>query len=248
MTTPDLHGSIRAWWDADAQHYDRSVGHAIGDPVEAAAWRAVLRRLLPPPPSRVLDVGAGTGSLSLLAADLGHEVTALDLSEGMLDRARRKAEERGSAISFVVGAAESPPGGPFDAVIERHVAWTLPDPVAAFGAWRGVAPSGRLVLFEGSWGGEGRLVKVKDGVAAAIQRIRGVAGDHHGPYPDDVVRRLPLVGTTTPAPFVEAVLAAGWHAVQLERLLDVEWAAERREPWPLRSLTRRPRYAIVAEA
>ena len=145
---PDLHGSIRDWWDADARHYDRSVGHAISDPVEAAAWRAALRRLLPAPPSRVLDVGAGTGSLSLLAADLGHEVTALDLSEGMLDRARVKAEERGAAISFVVAKAESPPEGPFDAVIERHVAWTLPDPVAAFGTWRKVAPSGRLVLFE----------------------------------------------------------------------------------------------------
>jgi len=36
--------------------------------------------------------------------------------------------------------------------------------------------------------------------------------------------------------------------VQLERLLDVEWAAEQREAWPLGALMRRPRYAIVAEA
>jgi hypothetical protein len=63
-----------------------------------------------------------------------------------------------------------------------------------------------------------------------------------------VVRHLPLAATTTPAPFVDAVVAAGWRAVQLERLLDVEWAAEQREPWPLGPLTRRPRYAIVAEA
>src|SRR5207247_9601158 len=175
----DVHDRIRERWDRDAGTYDRSASHAMTDPVEAAAWRAALQRLLPVPPARVLDVGAGTGSLSLLAAELGHRVTALDLSEGMLDRARVKAEERGTAISFVVGTAESPPEGPFDAVIERHLAWTLPDPVAAFAAWRHVAPSGRLVLFEGSWGGEGPLVKLKDAAAGALHRFRRDADDQH---------------------------------------------------------------------
>src|SRR5213594_1477912 len=143
----DVHDRIREWWDRDAGTYDRSASHAMTDPVEAAAWRAALQRLLPAPPSRVLDVGAGTGSLSLLAAELGHDVTALDLSEGMLAAARRKAEEQGHSISFVVGPAEDPPPGPFDAVIERHVVWTLPDPVGALRAWRTVAPAGRLALF-----------------------------------------------------------------------------------------------------
>ena len=32
------------------------------------------------------------------------------------------------------------------------------------------------------------------------------------------------------------------------RRLDGAWAAEQREPWPLGPMTRRPRYAIVAEA
>src|SRR5881409_3947202 len=148
---PELHDDIRDWWDADAAHYDRSAGHALTDPVEAAAWTASLERFLPAPPSRVLDVGAGTGALSLIAAELGHDVTALELSEGMLDSARRKTEDRGLSISFVVGSAEEPPEGPFDAVIERHLAWTLPEPVGALRAWRASAPTGRLVLFEGSW-------------------------------------------------------------------------------------------------
>src|SRR5437764_14571176 len=93
---PDLHGSIRDWWDADAHHYDRSVGHAISDPVEAAAWRAELRRLLQTLPSRVLDVGAGTGSLSLLAAGIGYQVQACHLSAGMIVRACVTTEGRGS--------------------------------------------------------------------------------------------------------------------------------------------------------
>jgi ubiquinone/menaquinone biosynthesis C-methylase UbiE len=244
----ELHDDIRTWWDADAGHYERSAGHSLSDPVEAAALRAVLERWLPAPPSRVLDVGAGTGSVSLLAAELGHQVTAVDLSERMLAAARRKAEERDLSISFVVGAAEEPPAGPFDAVIERHVAWTLLDPVGAMRAWRAVAPTGRLVLLEGSWAGEGPFVAVKDRAVAAIRRLRGDSDHHHAAYPAHVVRRLPLAETTSSAPFVNAVAAAGWRRVRIERLADVEWARAAREPWPLGWLTRRPQYAIIADA
>ena len=53
--------------------------------------------MLPEPGSKVLDVGAGTGALSLLAAELGYQVTALDLSPGMLGRAELKAKSAGSS-------------------------------------------------------------------------------------------------------------------------------------------------------
>ena len=42
--------------------------------------------------------------------------------------------------------------GPFDAVVERHLLSTLLDPGAALAAWREAAPTGRLVLIEGTWG------------------------------------------------------------------------------------------------
>src|SRR5262249_56617514 len=69
---------IRDWWNEDAATYDDTPSHAATDPVEAAAWRAALLRFLPSPPARVLDVGAGTGAMSMLAAELGFRVTALD--------------------------------------------------------------------------------------------------------------------------------------------------------------------------
>lgn len=94
--------------------YDRVPNHAISDPVEAAAWRAALTANLPPPPARILDAGAGTGAIALLLAESGYPVTALDLSERMLERARDKAAERGLEIDFVVGPVEEPPPGPFD--------------------------------------------------------------------------------------------------------------------------------------
>lgn len=245
----DVRDQIREWWDDDADAYDVAPGHSLSDPVEAAAWRAALLSLLPPAPARVLDVGAGTGSMSLLAAEMGHDVTALDLSEGMLERAERKASERGLVIDFVAGPAEEPPLGSFDVVMARHLLWTLPKPAEALTAWRrAVRNDGRLVLFEGSWAGEGPWARAMDAIASSAERLMSVRDDHHAPYPSEVVERLPLQGASSPAPFVEAVRSAGWSRIGLIRLRDVEWSIERRAPWPLGWLRRRPRYAIVAES
>lgn len=243
----DVHGRIREFWDADSHTYDSAKSHAISDPVEAAAWRQALREALPEPGANVLDVGAGTGALSLLAAELGYRVTALDLSPGMLAQAERKAKERGleDRATFVVGSAADPPAGPFDVVMERHVLWTLPDPVGALRSWRGVAT--RLVLFEGVWGGTDPATRAKDAAARLWTRVLRTPPDHHAPYPDEVLDELPLARQSSPAPLIEAVSAAGWAAVRIKRLLDVEWAARRHERWPLGWLEQRPRYALVAE-
>jgi SAM-dependent methyltransferase len=244
---PDAHARIGAWWDADAAVYDDAPGHALTDPVEAACWRRVLEATLPPAPAAVLDCGTGTGSIALLAAELGHDVTGVDLSAGMLDRARDKAARRGLDVTFLHAPAETPPPGPFGAVVERHVVWTLPDPVAALSAWRStVAPGGRLVLLEGSWGGGGPLVGAADALAKTIDRLEGRGDHHHAAYPADL--SLPLQGLTSPRPYLEAVESAGWIRPRVFRLRDVEWAIARRERWPLGWLTRRPRYAIVADA
>jgi SAM-dependent methyltransferase len=242
---PELHDRIREFWDADARTYDATRSHAISDPLEASAWRQALRDALPAPGAHVLDVGAGTGALALLAAELGYAVTALDLSPEMLARAEGKAAARGlrDRMSFVVGSADAPPAGPFDAVMERHVLWTLPDPVDALRRWREV--SDHLVLFEGVWGPGGPIRRLKDATAAALRRVLSTPPDHHAPYPEDVLAALPLAGSASPAPLIAAVGEAGWHAVRFRRLRDVEWAARLHEGWPFGWLEERPRYALV---
>lgn len=244
----DVHHRIREFWDADAHTYDSTKSHAISDPLEAAAWRQALLEALPEPGATVLDVGAGTGALSLLAAELGFEVTALDLSPGMLGQAERKAKERGldERTTFVVGSAAEPPAGPFDAVMERHVLWTLPDPVGALRTWREVA--GRLVLFEGVWGRTDAATRVKERAAHLLRTAMRTPQDHHAPYPEEVLAELPLARQSSPVPMIEAVHEAGWRAVRIKRLRDVEWAATLHEGWPLGRLERRPRYALAADA
>jgi len=215
---------IRQFWDEDAAVYDNSPSHHPQRPQEQAAWAAALRRLLPDPPARVLDAGAGTGFLSLLLAAQGYQVTALDLSAAMLERLRAKAHDRGLEIRTVQAEAASPPAGPFDAVIERHLIWTLPDPPAALAAWRAAAPAGRLVLAEGSWSQASGIAGLQAAARALAGRIRPTEPGHHGHYSGQVTASLPYGQGLTPAQAVTLVQASPWGPARLTRLRDVEWA------------------------
>jgi SAM-dependent methyltransferase len=236
---------IRRYWDADAATYDDAPGHHPRSPAVRAAWAAALASLLPPAPARVLDCGAGTGFLSLIAARLGHRVTALDVSPGMLAKLRSAAEAEGLPVEVVHGPADEPPPG-FDAVMERHLLWTLPDPGAAVRAWRAAAPGGRLVLVESLWGDADPLERRLHLWRRRLHRWRGGADDHHAPYPQTLRTALPLGAGTHPRQLCELAAEAGWPVPRLVRLRDVEWAATLDLPLPDRLLGVAPRFAVVA--
>jgi SAM-dependent methyltransferase len=148
---------VRRYWDEVASEYDDYPDHGLLDPDLRAAWKDLLRTWLPPSPSRVADLACGTGSMSVLAAELGHQVSGVDLSGEMVALARAKTAPFGRAVEVVQGDAGAPPLAPgaFDVVLGRHILWTLPDPLRALRAWVGLLrPGGRLVLVEGRWGME----------------------------------------------------------------------------------------------
>lgn len=140
-------------WNAQAASFDEEPDHGLRDPRVRDAWAERLRSWLPGRSCDVLDLGCGTGSLSLLAAEQGHRVTGVDSAPAMVDLARAKLAGRDAA--FLVGDAAAPPVGEqrFDVVLVRHVLWALPDPGRALRQWRELLrPGGRLVLVEGVWG------------------------------------------------------------------------------------------------
>jgi ubiquinone/menaquinone biosynthesis C-methylase UbiE len=239
---------IREFWDEDAAVYDSSPSHYPRRLQEQAAWASALRRLLPEPPATVMDVGAGTGFLSLLLAGQGYEVTAVDLSPGMLGQLQAKAAQRGLSIAAIESDALNPPTGDFDAVVERHLLWTLPDPGKALAAWHAVAAQGRLVVIEGSWG-NARAASTESWRARARQladRIRRPEPGHHDHYSDRIQEALPHGRGLSTEDAVALVQASPWGQARLERLRDVEWALVEGRGLLDEVLGTHPRWAVVA--
>ena len=240
---------IRRFWDDDAATYDNAPGHRPTSPAVQAAWAAALASLLPPTPARVLDCGAGTGFLSLIAARLGHRVTAVDLSASMLERLQAAATAHGLDIAVHHGSADDLAGTvdhEFDVVMERHLLWTLPDPDRALREWRRLAPHGTLVAIESLWGRADLLEAWRGRARDALRRWRGTPSDHHGPYPDAVRAALPLGSGTHPRAVARAVDDAGWGPPRLLRLRDVEWASSLELALPERLVGVTPRFAVTA--
>jgi len=78
-----------------AYYYDKLMADA-----DYSWWIKTIEENLPRG-CRVLDVGCGTGTLSLALADLGYHVTGLDLSCDMLVVASDKAKEHDAIIDFI---------------------------------------------------------------------------------------------------------------------------------------------------
>ncbi|WP_059047182.1 class I SAM-dependent methyltransferase [Streptomyces acidiscabies] len=170
-------------WDLAAGSFDEEADHGLRDPAVRRAWGERMDTWLPATPSDVLDLGCGTGSLSLLAAERGHRVTGVDRSPAMLGLARTKLAAYDAG--FLLGDAQEPPVGDarFDVVLVRHVLWALPDPARALARWRGLLrEGGRMVLVEGVWGSvtpagipAERVVELveRGGGSARVERLDG---------------------------------------------------------------------------
>lgn len=136
---------IRDAWDAIAPAFD---AHAT--PVTLPAAEAALRRVEVGPGTTMLDVGAGTGAMTIPAARRGARVVATDLAPAMIERLRARARDEGLAsidARVMDGCDLDLPDDTFDVVASQHGVSLFPDPVRGMREMARVAkPGGRALI------------------------------------------------------------------------------------------------------
>lgn len=242
MSNRDLSEDIREYWSLRSETFDRAFGHAIAPGAEAAAWAQPMRDHLPPAPAQVLELACGTGEVTRLVHDLGHEVTALDFSEAMLAVARAKHADK-PRLRFLLADAQNTmlPAASQDAILCRHLVWTLTRPEEAFADWvRVLCPGGRLLVYDGNWAAPARSGRWPARLLALWERLSpdplhdGALGARHAAIMD----QLPFGAGLRFETLAHLLEQAGFTAVKQHSHTPIAKAQRRVNPLRNRLRTR----------
>lgn len=198
MSNPLLRGAAAAGCDAvdwDASRYDR-----LSDPQVGWGLR-VIERLSPRPDERILDVGCGTGRLTL---EIGRRVpqgmaVGIDLSAPMLRVAAHAAQAGGGSLHWVRGdAARLPFENAFDAVFSTATLHWIEDHARTFQTvLAALRPGGRFVAQAGGGRNLERLYS-RAGVLARAPEFAGAFAGWRDPWnfraPDETRTLLERTG------------------------------------------------------
>lgn len=111
-------------------------------------WRERLWSLVKGP--NVLEVGVGTGK-NMPFYPNGLQITGIDLTPGMLDRARIRADDLKLDVDLRIGDAQALdfPDETFDSVVATFVFCSVPDPLLGLGQLvRVTKPAGQVILMD----------------------------------------------------------------------------------------------------
>jgi ubiquinone/menaquinone biosynthesis C-methylase UbiE len=160
----------RARYQRIAPIYDRMEMLAEGG---FQPWREHLWSLVKGP--TVLEVGAGTGKNMPYYPD-GTKVTAIDLTPGMVERARQRAAELDADVDVRLGDAQDLdfPDNSFDDVVATFVFCSVPDPVLGLQELgRVVKPGGQVLLLEHVRSANSLLGLLMDVANPLVMRMMG---------------------------------------------------------------------------
>jgi ubiquinone/menaquinone biosynthesis C-methylase UbiE len=158
-------------YDRLAKLYD-AVDWFTGNTTHRLRKRAL--RYLPPPGSRLLEVGFGSGRLHLELAER-YAMAGLDLAPGMARLTKRRLAAHGKRSSLCIGSAYALPwpDSHFDAVISTFAFSAFPDADRALDEMvRVIRSGGKVIIVDAGEAADGKLF------ARLLARLWELFGDY----------------------------------------------------------------------
>ena len=217
---------IREYWNTRSEGYRQQIEKEREEHKDEF-YKEYFRQI--PEGSKVLDIGCGPGFFSLLLSSLDMKVTAVDYSEGMLEKAKDLLNRNGyHNAEFIRADAQRLPFADtsFDAVVSRNLVWNLENPEAAYKEWlRTLKPGGKLFIFDGN-----HYCYLYNEEYASIQPKVDASSNHvllgiKTNVIDEIARELPLSRQVRPQWDEEALGRLKAGAVKSEVLL---WEGEKK--------------------
>jgi len=225
---------ISGYWDWRSQSYTN--GSYGFEEEEKAVWKRELEPFLKNKGfRRVLDVGTGPGFMALILAEMGFDVTGVDISRGMIERARENALAMGLEVDFrhADGERLSFDDQSFDLLVNRHLLWTLPHPLEAVREWsRVLKDGGRILAIDGDWFDPSLSARIRRGISRAAARITSKNWpsiqskflDHY----QGIREELPLFSQSKPERICSLFLEADLINVSFRHLEEVQKLHDKR--------------------
>lgn len=227
---------VTNYWDKRSDSYKNGVNGFEKE--ERDIWENILQSYLDGQENlKVLDIGTGVGFLALLFAEMGHEVTAVDISEDMLGKAENNADKLGLDIKFHYADAEDLPfeDGYFDVVVNKYLLWTLPDPDKTIKEWKRVLkPDGRLMAIDGNWFDP----KVHKRIKRSISKFKTMIANRKNftlefeNYYEPIRESLPLYENVTFDKLYEILENSGFKEIETDPLKQVKDYQKKHSPFP----------------
>lgn len=192
------------------------------------------------PRLKVLDLGCGAGFFEVLLGRLGYDLTGIDLTEEMIEKAERMLDfylPKEAPVRVMTGDAEKLDFSDesFDLIITRNLTWTLPHPIQAYAEWYRLLKKGGLLLnFDAEYAKGAHNLKSPENIAHkdipdemkdrchAIYHMLTISALDRPEWDEEVLRQVGFVDVATDRNFYQRVLKERDEFYMPDRMFMIE--------------------------
>jgi ubiquinone/menaquinone biosynthesis C-methylase UbiE len=207
-------------WDAVVPGYEKAFESYAG-----LFAQEMLAQVKPGPGHRVIDIGAGPGILTMLAAPSGADVLSIDFSPNMVERLQRRLHDAGvgnARAEVMNGQDLKLPDGSFDIALSNFAVIFFPEIERGLSEMHRVLKSGGRIAMS-AWSAPDRVMFLR----ALMRAVKAAVPDYAPPAKPPVWLRLSEASVLR-----QYIERAGFRHVRVEavtrewRLPSAVWLAE----------------------